>query len=174
MKKGIKKKSLILPLFILVLLAVNVILISAAVPAWVKTTTDFLKMGDTWEEVFITIFLLLIIAAGTYDILGVTMFRSPAVKALIGIGLAGILSVVGFLRAINTWIFAFAGEATALAIGGTIVIGAIAFFLIHIGFSQLAVRMEKAAGKVEGERAYTDTYKKARRLKAEQDALSAT
>lgn len=163
MKKGINRKALILPLFILAILAINLVLVSAETPVeqgtWYGDTINFLKLGDTWEYVFITIFLMLIVASATYDVLSLTMFRSPAVKVIIGIGLAGIVSVLGILRSINAWLFALAGEVTVVAIVIAIGAGAIAFMLVHLGISSIATRIEKASGEVEAARAYTEGKK---------------
>jgi len=174
-KEKTKNKRWILLSFILMILVVNLMIVSAAdvsQDTWYSKVIDFLKMGETWEEVFVVIFLFLIIASATYDLLSLTMFRNPAVKVLIGIGLAGILSVVGVLRAVNTWVFAVTGEITAVAIGLSIAIAAIAFFLIHVGVSWLAVRIEKASGDVEAERAATAAKKGAARARAVGDVMS--
>jgi hypothetical protein len=167
MKKGINNKALILPLFILVILVVNLVMVSAAATdpinedAWYGKVITWFGYGETWAQVLVAIFVSMIIVAGSYDVLSLTGFRSSAVRIIIGIGLAGILAMIGSLRAINGWIFGIAGEMTAVAIAIAIGAGALSFALVHLGTSWLAVRIERASGDVEAERAATNAKKAA-------------
>ncbi len=120
---------------------------------WYGAIIEFLGFGETWQQVFVSIFIALIIGAATYDILGLTAFRSNIVKILIGIGLAGIVSIVGGTRAIAGFAFTAAGAVSAVGIATVIIIAVVAFLLIHFGISFLAVRMIKARGEVEAEEA---------------------
>lgn len=167
-KEKVKSKRWILPLFVLTLLAVNLVLVSAETAintpidetTWYGKVITWLGYGETWAQVLVAIFVSVIIVAGSYDVLSLTGFRAPAVRIIIGIGLAGILAMIGSLRAINGWIFAVAGEMTVLAIAIAIGAGALAFALIHLGTSWLAVKIERASGDVEAERAATAAKKK--------------
>ncbi|MEK6820508.1 MAG: hypothetical protein AABX71_02235 [Nanoarchaeota archaeon] len=149
--------------FIPAVSAVFDITIQGPLAATVDTTTwygklmDDLGFGETWAQALVSIFIFIIIMAGVYDILGLTAFESKWVKILIGIGIAGIVSVTGTMRAFTTVIFSIAGGVSAISIGVVIIIAAVAFMLLHFGVSKLAVLAIKGRGAVEAERAAART-----------------
>lgn len=172
MKRAVK----IFAFVILGLFLINMIgVVSAAnvLPGrWYSDVIGFLGFGETWEQVFVAIFISLIIAAATYDILSLTAFENTTVKILIGVGLAGIVAVTGAIRAIAGLAFSLAGGIAAISIAGVIILGAVAFFLIHVGVTWLAVKMIKAKGEVETEKAGQRAARRARAIAETGEELS--
>ena len=59
---------------------------------WVDNTLEgfinFFRFGETWQDVFISIIILIIIFAATYDILLFSAFQTNKVKLILSIGIS--------------------------------------------------------------------------------------
>lgn len=142
---------------------------------WYGAIMDFFGFGETWAQALVSIFMFIIIMAALYDILGTMAFlRSPYVRVLIGIGVAGIASIVGAVRAISGLAFTAAGVVSGIGIAAVIIIAIVAWMLVHFGFSWLATRMIRSRGEVEAEEAAAEAKKKAAAVRGAGAGLTGT
>ncbi|MEK6906752.1 MAG: hypothetical protein AABW81_03960 [Nanoarchaeota archaeon] len=138
---------------------------------WFMPISDFFGWGSTWQEIFISLFIVLIIVATLYDILGLTAFESKPVKILIGVGIAGIASITNAIRGISTWAFAIAGGITSIGVSVVVIMAVLAFVLIHFGVSKLAKSMIRAKGEIDAERDAAKARKGASTLRGASEGI---
>ncbi|MFH1802869.1 MAG: hypothetical protein ABH864_05485 [archaeon] len=123
-------------------------------PEWVVAVIKFLGLGRTWAMFIVSIAVLLMVFAATYDILAFTAFSTDWVKYLIA---AGVALVVAVTRGVTV----LAGLLMTL-VGGSIIIGtfvsvilAVILFVISGWFKGKAIKWkahadaEKARGGFE-------------------------
>ncbi|MFA7707747.1 MAG: hypothetical protein WCX73_02250 [Candidatus Pacearchaeota archaeon] len=148
MKKGINKKVLILPIFILTLLAINLTLVLAGP---ISSTGDFIdstfyKTIEEWvvpsgmegaSGMIVGIITLLILFAIMYDIIMLVAPFSSTVNIIIAIGLGILmilfqwnLTVCAWVISVGASVFGWAAGAAALL---TIVMAIAALFFIFFG-----------------------------------------
>jgi len=152
MKKEIKKKSLILPLFILILLAVN--LISAT--TFEQFITDNLGFfGDDLHSILISLIVSLIIFAGIYDILElISILENKWVKIVIASGLGLIAVILQWPVKIAAFIMGFGATFGAIGIALEIVMVTMIFIGLVFGgawAARLAAKRKAAKAIAKGE-----------------------
>lgn len=169
MKKGINKKALILPLFILAILAVNLALVIAAdntietsaFGQWLIKNLSY--FGSTAVEITISLIVSLIIFAGIYDILElVSILQRSWVKLIIALGLGLIVVILKWPISIAGFIMGIGATFGAIGIALEILVCIIIFIGLVFGNTYLA----KFAAKRKGQAAEIKAIKSAGEAKA--------
>lgn len=183
MKKGINKKALILPLFILTVLAVNLVMISAADGFW-GGASDWLESTILPEgieqgggSILVAIIGLILIFVIIGDLLSLISPLSDWVNWVIGAGVTIILVTMGTARiliglgmTLVTTIFGIAGMGALI---GTAVLFLLLVVFIFFGGIKLQKILTQAKGRSSIMRAQKKAYDQAAKMKAGETKLRA-
>jgi|APSaa5957512622_1039677.scaffolds.fasta_scaffold91098_1 hypothetical protein len=112
---------------------------------------NFFKLGDTWSELIVSIALIAVIFAATWDILLFTAFETKWVKYTISAGVALVVMATGVINAFTRGVIAIAGGSVAFATLIAIIMGVV-FFLAGSFFKGLSEsrKYKKSAMEAEG------------------------
>ncbi len=176
MKKGINKKALILPLFILAVLAMNLVAVTAAdgfwntVSGWLEETILPTGIEQSPGSIFVAVIGLILMFIIIGDLLSLASPLSPWVNWVIGAGVTIILVTMGTARIIIGWgmtlvtgIFGIAGLGAL--IGTALLFGALVI-VIFIGNTKLREWIVRVKGQSEIIREEQKAWKKAAEMKA--------
>ena len=155
MEKGIvKNKAWILPLFILTILAVNLVIVSAeTLDQYITNNLSF--FGDTTSEILISLIVALIIIAGFYDVLElISIFDSAWVKTVISIGLGLIAVILKWPVKLTGFIMGIGATFGAIGIALEIIVVTAIFIGLVFGGSwaaKLSAKRRAAKAVAKGE-----------------------
>lgn len=151
MKKGMSKKLWLMPLILILILGIQLgVAIADEVTVsgsdltidgtpinqdtWYGKGFEFLKLGETWQQVVIALVILAIIAAGLFDILElVGLFENLAVKLIIAIGLGIVAAITGLIRWLVVWAAGLTATLGAIGIFLEVIIAIVLFIGLSFG-----------------------------------------
>jgi hypothetical protein len=112
---------------------------------------EFFNLGLVWGDVIVSLVLIAVIFAATWDILMFTSFETKWVKYTIAIGVALVVMSTGVINSFTRWVIALAGGSIAIATLAAIILG-IAFFIGGTFFKgkMKALRYKQKANAVSG------------------------
>lgn len=124
---------------------------------WYSPALEFIGLGfDSWEMVVVGMMVILIIAAGLYDILAlVGLFEDKYVKLIIAAGLGIIAGLLGLVKTIVVYVAGAAATLGAFAIFLEVGIALVIFIGLSIGgkwASKFSAKREAAKAEAQGEK----------------------
>jgi len=123
-------------------------------PTWLVAIINFFGFGETWSTVIVSLAVLLMIFAATFDVLSFTAFETPWVKYLIAIGISLVAAVSRGVTVIVVALMGVAAGSVGIATTLAIIVAA-AFFFVGSFFKS---RM-KAHGYRQTAREARDAFK---------------